>query len=471
MQLTDYSNSLQMKKARYAFFDGDNVGNTIENLLSNGKIAEARYLSESIKIAIFQIELFINYVESAEIIIAGGDDVLIRYDPGRCNSTFLEDISNLFSEQTGLSISCGVGNNVSQAIDNLTNAKKHGKGIIKSSSYESQAHTYLMKQTKLYIFATSNTPDPYINVISHCAANYVNLKEVTLIGITEDPRKVSLERDKLGELKQNIDNQLDSLVNSKYLKKKGKEWEEIEINIEPASCKEYSKLKDLPFNIKVLIYGDLETELQRFLNSEDSVIHILDVTAVLKSYLVDIYTILRLKNISTIFSFELFNRPSFDDRDLIHNQTYKKTYDFSCLAESLYTTNRIVVNSDSVVSESDLNHAQSELKILEGKYNNLEDVLAGDFARFCLFVYFLFLIPVFAWVCWSVTQPEGWNRLEPIAFVVTFAWFLFSYFLQSIFTGKFPALDPRELFNALKTWRKKNLQKNKSNVHARRNQV
>jgi minimal CRISPR polymerase domain len=466
MQLMDHSKLLQVGTLKYAFFDGDNVGNTIGNLLGNGRIAEATHLSESIKLSIFQIELFVKSVENAEIIIAGGDDVLIRYDSQKCNSELLENISSLFTKQTGLSMSCGVGDNVSQAIDNLTKVKQKNKGTIRSSTDASEAHNHVMKQTKLYIFTTSEVPDPYINVVAHCAANYENLNQITLIGITGDRRKVSLERDKLGKLKQNIDNQLDSLTRGKYLKKKGKEWEELEIDIdiEPVDCQTYSRLKDFPFNVQVLIYQDLEEEIQRFLNTEDSVLHIFDVTAVLKSYLVDIYTILRFRNVSTIHSFELFNERSYDHKDLIHNQTYKKTYDFTCLSESSYTRDKIVVSEDSIISESDFNHIRSDLRILQSNYDQLEDILATDFARLCSLVYFLVLIPVFLWICWSIAQPEGWNRVEPLAFVVTFGWFLLNYLLQSLFTGRFPAFDPRELFNASKTWRKKKLQKSRLNI-------
>jgi hypothetical protein len=464
MQLSDHSKLLQASTLKYAFFDGDNVGNTIDNLLSNGRIAEATHLSESIKLSIFQIELFVKTIENAEIIIAGGDDVLIRYDSQKCNFELLKNISSLFTKQTGLSMSCGVGDNVSQAIGNLTKVKEKNKGTIKTTSDVSAFDNYLMKQAKLYIFTTSDVPDPYINVIAHCAANYGNLNQVTLIGITGDRRKVSLERDKLGKLKQNIDTQLDSLTKGKYLKKKGKEWEELEIDIESADCQTYSRLKDLSYNSQVLIYQDLEEEIQRFLNTEDSALHIFDVTAVLKSYLVDIYTILRFRNVSTIYSFELFNDRSYDHKELIHNQTYKKTYDFICLAESSYTRDRIVVSEDSIISENDFNHLQFDLRLLQSNYERLEDIVATDFARLCSFVYFLFLIPVFLWICWSIVQPEGWNRVEPLAFVVTFGWFLLSYLLQSLFTGKFPALDPRELFNAAKAWRKKRLQKSRLNI-------
>ena len=172
-----------------------------------------------------------------------------------------------------------------------------------------------------------------------------------------------------------------------------------------------------------------------------------------------LYSILRFRNVSTIYSFELFNDRSYDDKELIHNQTFGKTYDFPCLAESSYTKDKIVVSEDSIISESDFNHIQSDFRILQGDYENLEDVLATDFAKLCSFAYFLVLTPVFGWVCWSIAQPDGWNQVEPLAFIITSGWVLLNYLLQSLFTGKFPAVDPRELFNAAKRWRKKESQK------------
>ncbi len=82
---------------RYAFFDGDNIGNTIENLLNSGRVREASQLSESIKDAVFQIEKFISSFEGAELIIAGGDDVLIKYNFVENEIGFLKKL-HLFSK-------------------------------------------------------------------------------------------------------------------------------------------------------------------------------------------------------------------------------------------------------------------------------------------------------------------------------------------------------------------------------------
>jgi hypothetical protein len=458
LEINERGEDLCLDDFKYAFFDGDNVGNTLENLLASGRISEASHLSESIKLAIFQIELLVKTVGEAEILIAGGDDILIIYNSKKHDLDFLHNISNLFSRYTGLSMSCGIGNDVDHAIANLSRAKQYNKGSITSEVTQSNQYMHLMKCTNLYIFSTSENPDPYINVMAHCVANYENLNQVFLLGITGDRRKVSLERDKLERLKQNIDEQLDSLVSRKYLRRKGKDIEEVEIEIESIDCQTYSRLKDLDISIKALIFDDLEQEISKLLSSEDSILHVFDVTTVLKSYLVDIYTILRFRNISSIYSFELFNKRSYDDKELIHNQEYKKNYDFVCLATSSHTSSKIIVGQDSVISESEFNKLQSEIHSLKADYNSLEDTLANDFARFFVFAYFLLLMLYWVWSCWNIfTQPEGWNRVEPISFLITLAWVLASYLLQVLFTGRFPEVDPRGLFKALIAWRKRRL--------------
>ncbi len=115
---------------RYAFFDGDNIGSTINSLLNNGRIEEATYLSECIKKAISQIEQYVNSIHGIELIIAGGDDILISYENRENEALLLKNISSIFIKKTGLSISCGVGNDVSEALVNLTNAKQKDKGNI-----------------------------------------------------------------------------------------------------------------------------------------------------------------------------------------------------------------------------------------------------------------------------------------------------------------------------------------------------
>lgn len=119
----------------YAFFDGDNIGSTIEILLIENKVYEARKLSQNINTVIFEIEKILQSKDNIEIIILGGDDILIRYDTTRYGEDFLESIRNLFKAKTGNSMSCGVGRDISESIRNLYLAKLYGKNMVKSVKY------------------------------------------------------------------------------------------------------------------------------------------------------------------------------------------------------------------------------------------------------------------------------------------------------------------------------------------------
>lgn len=115
----------------YAFFDGDNIGPTIEILLTENRIDEAMRLSENIKIALFEIEQILKSSNDVKIIVLGGDDILIQFNPMQYDLEFLENIRGIFKEKTGISMSCGVGKDVPQSIWNLHMAKLYGKDIIK----------------------------------------------------------------------------------------------------------------------------------------------------------------------------------------------------------------------------------------------------------------------------------------------------------------------------------------------------
>lgn len=121
-------------KYKYAFFDGDNVGNTIEILLLDGKILEAQALSNNINAAIQQIIKFLN--GKAEVILAGGDDILIKIMDDINMETTIKTISQMFLDITSLTISVGVDENIKGAIYQLYIAKLYGKNQIKISNKE-----------------------------------------------------------------------------------------------------------------------------------------------------------------------------------------------------------------------------------------------------------------------------------------------------------------------------------------------
>jgi CRISPR/Cas system-associated protein Cas10 (large subunit of type III CRISPR-Cas system) len=115
----------------YAFFDGDNIGPTVEILLTESKISEAMTFSENIKAALLEIEKLLKATDGIKIIILGGDDILIEFDPIKHNLDFLEKLRDTFKDKTGNSMSCGVGKDVPQSIWHLHIAKLYGKNTIK----------------------------------------------------------------------------------------------------------------------------------------------------------------------------------------------------------------------------------------------------------------------------------------------------------------------------------------------------
>ncbi|MEL7120328.1 MAG: mCpol domain-containing protein [Bacteroidota bacterium] len=115
----------------YAFFDGDGIGNKIEILFRDGKIEQAKEFSESLKMAMQIIEKELSKNPKYEIIIIGGDDLLIK-KKGRFSKSELEEIRELFKNNNseGATFSCGIGSTVSESIDSLGLAKLYGRNRI-----------------------------------------------------------------------------------------------------------------------------------------------------------------------------------------------------------------------------------------------------------------------------------------------------------------------------------------------------
>lgn len=115
----------------YAFFDGDNIGLTLERLLTENKVSEATTFSENVKTAILEIEGILKSTADIDIVILGGDDILIKFDLAEHDIDFLKSIMDRFRVTTGNTMSCGVGENIPKSIWNLHLAKLYGKNIIK----------------------------------------------------------------------------------------------------------------------------------------------------------------------------------------------------------------------------------------------------------------------------------------------------------------------------------------------------
>lgn len=117
----------------YAFFDGDNVGDKIEILLLDGDLEKARALSESIKVSLTGIEQYLS--GRFEIILSGGDDLLVRFEDSEDILTIVAWVRSKFAQETGLTMSCGIGRTIADSIYQLGLAKLYGKNGVRGRSH------------------------------------------------------------------------------------------------------------------------------------------------------------------------------------------------------------------------------------------------------------------------------------------------------------------------------------------------
>lgn len=114
----------------YGFFDGDEIGNSLEELLRNDKVEDASNLSAMINVAMKEIKEYLDEIEKYEILIWGGDDLLIKTINGNISQTVIETIRTIFLKNTGCTISGGIGSSIIEAMDKLGEAKISGRNKV-----------------------------------------------------------------------------------------------------------------------------------------------------------------------------------------------------------------------------------------------------------------------------------------------------------------------------------------------------
>jgi len=114
----------------YIHLDGDGIGDRLELLLLDNKIKEAAELSNKVSLAMEEIRATLNSISGARIIFLGGDDV-VAVIPNKCqNIEKVEEIRKRFLQETGCTISGGIGTKASDALNQLRRAKLSGKDKI-----------------------------------------------------------------------------------------------------------------------------------------------------------------------------------------------------------------------------------------------------------------------------------------------------------------------------------------------------
>lgn len=111
----------------YAYFDGDSIGDAIELHLLNGNIQKAKELSSKLNDAIYQLKKEMDIMPNVEIILFGGDDLLIFYDKFEKELEMISKARNNYFNCCGHYISCGCGDTINIAMENLRKAKLMGK--------------------------------------------------------------------------------------------------------------------------------------------------------------------------------------------------------------------------------------------------------------------------------------------------------------------------------------------------------
>lgn len=111
------------RKFTYLLGDGDNIREQIEAFMLAGDLDSLGSLSRKLSEAIILISSELKQKMNAEIVVSAGDDILARVSPESYDRKKLEELTALYKQYTGSSISFGVGSTIESAYLNLRRAK------------------------------------------------------------------------------------------------------------------------------------------------------------------------------------------------------------------------------------------------------------------------------------------------------------------------------------------------------------
>jgi hypothetical protein len=188
----------------------------------------------------------------------------------------------------------------------------------------------------LYIFATTDRPDQYLNSIVHCIEK--GTKHIVFVQV-EDSR---IEQVQLNLLRTNVYNLLQNLSAGVYKHYTGDFKDKVvQLDLE-YNADELAKLKakyslcltdGINWTVERIEYLNLRRYISA-LGKRKSVI--IDVTSVSKVYIGDIFACSLLENIDKLCTFELLVKPDFTKpwKTLIHELVDGKAYRYINLVET-----------------------------------------------------------------------------------------------------------------------------------------
>lgn len=120
----------------YVLGDGDKIRERVEYFLLSGEFEALADLSQGVTESINAIKSLAVSEMRAEVIMAGGDDILFRVEKTNYQEKQIRQLADFFRERTGNSFSFGVGTTVESAYINLRRAKSSGSGRIVAEGVE-----------------------------------------------------------------------------------------------------------------------------------------------------------------------------------------------------------------------------------------------------------------------------------------------------------------------------------------------
>lgn len=114
---------MQSMEYFYVLGDGDKIREKIEFYLLNHNIESLSNFSQNLTIAINEIKEIAISTMSAQVILAGGDDILFYVPREKYRKELIQKLQEVFLNITGVTISFGVGKTIEAVYINLRRAK------------------------------------------------------------------------------------------------------------------------------------------------------------------------------------------------------------------------------------------------------------------------------------------------------------------------------------------------------------
>ncbi|MFO1429226.1 MAG: hypothetical protein U1F76_03670 [Candidatus Competibacteraceae bacterium] len=187
----------------------------------------------------------------------------------------------------------------------------------------------------LYIFATSERPDAYINTVAY-TIEHRGVGKIYVIVISEHNYAEEMQESELlaSTVVANISEQLRRLSVGEYIKKwvdsNNRDVISLQNKFNLEVYKRSLEIMNRSGTVGIVIpLSNLDKMLRGYVSKGNCII---DVSALKKNLLIDAVATLLSIEFSEVYSFELKKRPSYDETDLYHNLRVNDDYIFRNLA-------------------------------------------------------------------------------------------------------------------------------------------